>query len=71
MQSKSFENNPFFVVDVLRWGQRDALREWLSASSVHGREQFVKPFSVCVCGGVYWASPSRPVVCFVCRNVAA
>jgi hypothetical protein len=65
--SNSFENNPFFIIDVNRFGYNGALREWIVAAKNNGRQNMTNPIDVCEdCQGNVWRSATRPALCFDC-----
>jgi hypothetical protein len=66
-KSNKLENNPFFNIDVNRFGGRFAMREWLSRCELLGRDYMTQPLDTCAtCAGEMWASPTRPVICYNC-----
>ena len=69
LKSKKFENNPFFQIDVSRFGYKSAVFEWVIKSKNVGRAELTNPIRTCDCGGHVWHSATRPPLCFDCYEL--
>lgn len=69
LKSNKFENNPFFLIDVDRFGYKGALREWIVKANLISRESLTNPADTCDCGGDIWHNATRPPLCFACYRV--
>jgi hypothetical protein len=64
-KSNRLESNPFFVQDVMRWGQREALAIWLSQPMP--KSWYCNPVAQCkTCEAAVWASATKPAMCHEC-----
>lgn len=64
-----FENNPFFQIDVNRFGYKGALREWIVKADLISRKTLTNPAADCDCGGQVWHNATRPPLCYACYQV--